>query len=166
MSYFPPYSYSKNKIEVKLDLCNYVIISDFKNATDVDASQFFKKDDLSNLKSGVDKLDIDKLAELDADELKPVPVDLSKLSDVVKNDVVQKDVYNAKIRNIEVKIVKSITNLATNSVFNAKINQVENKIPSITNLATTTALIAVENKIPNVSDLVKKGDYDTEIKDI
>ena len=45
MSYFPPYSYSKNKIEVKLDLCNYVIISNFKNATDVDASQFFKKDD-------------------------------------------------------------------------------------------------------------------------
>ena len=114
MSYFPPYSYSKNKIEVKLDLCNYVIISNFKNATDVDASQFFKKDDWPNLKSGVDKLDIDKLAELDADKLKPAPVDLSKLSDVVKNDVVQKDVYNAKIRNIEVKI-PDITNLAANA---------------------------------------------------
>ena len=48
---------------------------------------------LSNLKSKVYKLDVDKLV--------PVPVDLSKLSDVVKNDVVKKDVYNAKIKNIE-----------------------------------------------------------------
>ena len=51
---------------------------------------------LSNLKSKVDKLDIDKLV--------PVPVDLSKLSNVVKNDVVKKDVYNAEIKNIEDKI--------------------------------------------------------------
>ena len=34
----------------------------------------------------------------------PVPVDLSKLSDVVKNDAVKKDVYNAQIKNIEDKI--------------------------------------------------------------
>ena len=51
---------------------------------------------LSNLKSKVDKLDIDKLV--------PVPVDLSKLSNVVKNDMVKKDVYNAEIKNIEDKI--------------------------------------------------------------
>ena len=50
----------------------------------------------------VDKLDVDKLV--------PVPVDLSKLSDVVKNDVVKKDVYNAKIKNIEDK-KPDITNL-------------------------------------------------------
>ena len=50
---------------------------------------------MDNLKTEVDKLDIEKLA--------PVPVDLSKLSDVVKNDVVKKDVYNklaAKVDNI------------------------------------------------------------------
>ena len=50
---------------------------------------------MANLKTEVDKLDIDKLV--------PVPVDLSKLSDVVKNDVVKKDVYNklaAKVDNI------------------------------------------------------------------
>ena len=41
------------------------------------------------MKSKVDKLDVDKL--------EPVPVDLSKLSEVVKNDVVKKDVYNDKI---------------------------------------------------------------------
>ena len=48
---------------------------------------------LGNLKSKVDKLDVDKLL--------PVPVHLSKLSDVVKNDVIKKDVCNAKIKNIE-----------------------------------------------------------------
>ena len=48
---------------------------------------------LSNLKSKGGKLDFDKLV--------PVPVDLGKLSDVVKNDVVQKDLYNAKIKIIE-----------------------------------------------------------------
>ena len=52
---------------------------------------------LINLKSKVDKLDVDKLV--------PVPVDLSKLSNVVKIDVVKKDVYNAKIKNIEDKII-------------------------------------------------------------
>ena len=59
---------------------------------------------LSNLKSKVDDLDVDKLV--------PVPVDLSKLNDAVKNDVVKKDVYNAKIKNIEGKML-DITNLAT-----------------------------------------------------
>ena len=61
---------------------------------------------LSNFKSKVDKLDRDKLVL--------VPVDLSKLSDVVKIDVVKKDVYNARIKNIEDKI-PDITNLTTYS---------------------------------------------------
>ena len=92
---------------------------------------------LSNLKSEVDKLDVDKLV--------PILVDLSKLIDVAKNDVVKKDVYNAKIENIKDKI-PDITNLATNTILNAKINEVKNKIPNITNLAATTALTAVEKK--------------------
>ena len=50
---------------------------------------------LSNLKIKVDKLYIDKLV--------PVPIDLSKLSNVVKNKVVKKTEYNAKIKNIEIK---------------------------------------------------------------
>ena len=53
-----------------------------------------------------------KVDKLDVDKLLPVSVSLSKLSDVVKNDVVKKDVYNAKIKNIEDKI-PDITNLAT-----------------------------------------------------
>ena len=90
----------------------------------MDTSKFSRKVDLANLKSNVDKLDIDKLKnvptnlsnlkskvdELDVDKLVPVPVDLSKLSDIVKNDVVKKDVYNAKMKNIEDKI-PDITNL-------------------------------------------------------
>ena len=50
----------------------------------------------------------------------------------------------------------SVINLATAAAFNAKINDVKNKIPDTTNLATTTALTAVENKVPNVSNLFKK----------
>ena len=78
---------------------------------------FTKRIDLGNLKSHVDKLDIDKLKnvptnlsnlkskvdKLDFDKLLSVPIDLSKLSKVVKNDVVKKDVNNAKIKIIEDK---------------------------------------------------------------
>ena len=49
------------------------------------------------MKSKVDKVDVDKLS--------PVSVNLSKSSDIVKNDVVKKDVYNAKIKNIEDNIL-------------------------------------------------------------
>ena len=48
----------------------------------------------------------------------------------------------------------NFTNLATTAGLNAKINEVKNKIPNISSLATATAL--TENKIPNVSNLVKK----------
>ena len=51
-----------------------------------------------------------KVDKVDVDELVPVPVDLSNLNDVVKNHVVKKDLYNAKIKNIENKI-PDITNL-------------------------------------------------------
>ena len=49
-----------------------------------------------NLKRKVDELNVDKLV--------PVPVVLSKLSDVVKSDVVKKDLHDAKIKSIEDKI--------------------------------------------------------------
>ena len=58
--------------------------------------------------------------------------------------------------------------LDTNSLFqksdlNAKITETEGKIPSMTCLATNSALTAAKNKIPDVSNLVKKTDYDAEI---
>ena len=101
---------------------------------------------ISSLKSKVDKLDIDKLVH--------IPLDLSKPSDVVKNDVVKKYVH--KIKHIEDEI-PDISNLATNTSLNAKINEVKGEISSITNLATTAALTAVENQKPNVSNLVDKN---------
>ena len=104
---------------------------------------------VSNLKSKVDKVYVDKLV--------PVPAALGKLSDELKNDVVKKDAYNAKIKNIEDKI-PDITSVASNAALNAKINEIKNNISKVTKLATTTttALTAVENKIPNVSSLSKK----------
>ena len=100
------------------------------------------------MKIKVDKLDVDKLV--------PVLVDLSKLSDVAKNYVIKKDIYSAKSKNIGDKI-PDITDLATNTTLNDKINKVKNEIPTITNLATTAALKAkmskAKNKIPNVTNL-------------
>ena len=65
-----------------LNLSNYATKTDLKNVTHVDNSNFILKINLASIKSEVDKADIDKLAL--------VPVDLRKLSDVVKNDVVKK----------------------------------------------------------------------------
>ena len=56
------------------------------DVTHVDTSNFALKTNLSSVKTEVDKLDIDKLAT--------GPIDLSKLSNVVKNDVVKKTVYS------------------------------------------------------------------------
>ena len=71
-------------INVKVDVSNYTAKTDLKNVTHVDTSSFALKTNLASPKTEFDKLDIDKLA--------PVPVDLSKLSDEVKNDVVKKTV--------------------------------------------------------------------------
>ena len=80
--FLKPFRSFGGNINVKVDLFNYATKTDLKNVTHVDTSRFALKTDLANLKTEVDKLDIYKLA--------PFPVDLSKLSDVVKNDVVKK----------------------------------------------------------------------------
>ena len=111
---------------------------------------------LNNLKIKIDNLDVDKSS--------PVPVDVSKLSDVIKSDVVKKGIYNAKIKNIEDKM-PGITDLATATTLNAKINEIKVEIPSIANLVTKTALNGAELEIPSVSNLIKKTDYNTEINE-
>ena len=96
--YFPkPYESFGGDINVKLDLSNYATKGNIKNISHVDTSNFALKTNLSNLKTVVEKLDIDKLVL--------VPVDLSKLNDVVKNDVVKKTDYDAKITEIEIKFL-------------------------------------------------------------
>ena len=79
-------------INVKVDLSNYATQSDIKIVIHVDTSSFALKSNLVSLKTEVDKLDIDKLV--------PVPVDLSKLSDVVKNDVVKKTEYDKLVAQV------------------------------------------------------------------
>ena len=102
---------------------------------------------LSNLKSKVDKLDVN--------ELVPGSFGLSKLSYVVKSDVVKKYVYNAKTKYIEDKI-PNIANLAGSTTLNAKIKDVKEELPSITNLHKTAAFNAnmneVENEIRNITN--------------
>ena len=133
-------------MKVELDLFNYATKADLKNARGVGTAKFAKKIYLTNLKSNIDKLDVGKLENS--------PNDLSKLSNVVKNHVLKKTEYNAKIKNIEDKIL-DITNLATETALNAKANEVKRAIPSITDLATTASLNArineVKGKIPNIT---------------
>ena len=87
--YFPKSFRSGRNINVKVDLSNYATKTDSKNFTHVDTSNFVLKTNLANLKTKVDKLDTDKL--------KTVPVDLSELSNVVKNEVVKKTEYNKSV---------------------------------------------------------------------
>ena len=115
--HFPEPKSSGERVKVELDLSNNATKSDSKNATGV------KIVELANLKSNVDKLDIDKLKneltdlsnlkskvdKLDVDKLVPVPVNLNKLSDVLKNNVVEKDVYNAKIKTLKIKYLILLT---------------------------------------------------------
>ena len=164
-------------VNVKDDLSNYATKTDLKNVTHVDTSSFTLKTNLPNLKTEADKLDNDKLA--------PGPVDLSKLSDVVKNDVVKKTVYDklvAKVNNIDTSDFVLITSynadktelenkisdtrsLVKKTDYNNKITEIEGKILDISKLATKTALTTVENKLRDVSTLVKKN-YNTKIKNV
>ena len=170
--YFPkPFASFGGNINVKVHLSNYAAKADLKNVTHVNTSSFALKANLATLKTEVDQLDIDKLA--------PVPVDVSKLSDVVKNVVVKKAVYDKlvkKVNNIDTsdfvlknKYKTDKTELekknpdVSNLVKKARLTELENKIPDVSSLATKTALTAVENKISSVSKLVKKTDYDTKI---
>ena len=120
--YFPkPFRSFGGNINVKVDLSNYATKTDLKNVTHVDTSSFALKTNLASLKTEVDKLDIDKLA--------PVPVDMSKLSDVVQKDVVKKAVYDqlaAKVNNIDTSAFVLKTKYQTDKT------ELEKEIPDVT----------------------------------
>ena len=166
--YFPtPLSHEEN-IKVEIDLSNYATKKDINDITHVDTSNFALKTNLANLKTEADKLDIDKLAT--------VPVDLSKLINVVKNNVVKKTVYDklvAKVNNIDAgdfvlktnfntkftgleKKIPNVSGLVKKTDYNSKITEIEDKILDISGLATKTALTIVENKIPSITNLATK----------
>ena len=121
----PLRSYREN-INIRVDLSNYVTKADIKNITHVDTSGFALKTNLANLKTEVDKLDTGKL--------KTIPADLSKLSNVVKIEVIKKTEYN--------KLFNKVNNIDT-SGFVLKTKYAADKLE-------------LENKIPDTSDLVKK----------
>ena len=176
--YFPTPLNQKENIKVEIDLSNYATKKDINDITHVDTSNFALKTNLNNLKTEVDILDIDQLAT--------VPVDLSKLSNVVKNDIVKKTVYDklvAKLNNIDTNdfVLKANFNtkftglenkipntsgLVKKTDYNSKITEIKNKISDISGLATKTALTTVENKISSITGLVKKTEYNTKITDI
>ena len=120
--YFPKlYELFGGDINVKVGLWNNATKADIKIISHVNTSSFALKTNLANLKNEVDKLDIDQLV--------PVPVDVSKLSHAVKNDVIKKTDYSAKITEIEGKIL-----------------DIENKIPDVSGLATKTPLMQLKIK--------------------
>ena len=85
--YFPkPYEPFGRDINLKVNSSKYATKPDIKNISHVDTPSFASKANLASLKTEVDQLDTDKL--------KRVPVDLSKLTNVVKNDVVKKSEYD------------------------------------------------------------------------
>ena len=116
--YFPkPYEPFRGDINVKVDLSNYATKTDLKNISHIDVSSYSLKSNLASLKTEVDKLDIDKL--------KPVPVDLAKLSNVVKNEVVKKidyDILVAKVNGIDT------TNFVTRTKYEKDGSDFEDKI--------------------------------------
>ena len=184
--YFPkPYETFRGDINIRVDLSNYATKTDLKNVSHVHVRSFALKSNLASLKTDADKLDLDKLVL--------VPVNLSKLSDVVKHDVARKTEYNklvAKVDNIDTtnfvkknkyekdgsdfedkinKIDKKtldISSVVKKTDFNTKVTEIEGKIPSTTGLATNSALTAVENKITDVSSLVKKTDFNAKITEV
>ena len=120
--------------------------------------------------------------KLNIGALTTFPVDLSKLRNVVKNDVVKKAVYDklvAEVNNIDTSDFALKTRYQTDKaelekeipdvtvfVKKTKLAQVGDKIPDVSSLATKAALTTVENKIPSISSLVKKTDYDTKISEL
>ena len=147
MSQYFPKSFRNfgGNINIKVDLSNYATKTDLKSMTHVDTSSFALKPNLANLKTEVDKLDIDKLA--------PVPVDLSKLNDVIKNDVVKKTVYDklvAKVNSIDT------SDFVLKTKYNTEKIELEKKIPDVADFIKKAKLTELANKIPNVSNLATK----------
>ena len=140
--YFPPYGGSNN-IKVELDLANYATKDDVKNITHVDVSSYAAKTNLAALKSEVDKID--------ADKLKAVPVELAKLSNVVKNDVVKKTDYNTKVTSIENQIAGVTKNTLDNLADITKLKAVDTN-----NFVLKTKLASDVTNLENKIDTVEK----------
>ena len=124
IQYFPkPYELFGGDINVKVDLSNYATKTDLKNISNFDVRSFVLKSNLANLKTEVDKLDIDKSA--------PIPNDLAKLSNEVKNDVVKKTDYDKLVTKVDsintTRFVLKTTYDTDKSDLEKKINDADKK---------------------------------------
>ena len=136
--YFPkPYKPFGGEINAKVDLSNYATKADLKNVSNFDVSSFALKSNLASLKTEVDKID--------ADKLKTAPVDLAKLSNVVKNDVVKKIEYNKLVTKVDntdtTNFIKETKYEKDESDFEDKTNKIDRQIPHISNLVKKQILI-------------------------
>ena len=91
-TYYPPYKSSSKNVKVELDLTNYATKPDLKNITHINVNSFASKTNSAALKTEIEKID--------ADKLKTTTIDLDRLSNLVKNDVVKKIDYTAKVDNL------------------------------------------------------------------
>ena len=118
--YFPKPKPLGRNIKVALDLSNYATKADLKNATGADTLNFARKSDLASLKL--------EIAILDIGQLETTPVDLNKLSDVVKNEVVKKTVYDALVKKSIAIQTTDTSNLLLKADYNTEIAKIKMKI--------------------------------------
>ena len=112
-----------------------------KNITHVDVSSYASKTNLAALKSEIDKIDVDKL--------KTTHVDLAKLSNVVKNDVVKKTDYSTKVTNIEAQIAGLTKNTVDNLADITKLKAVDTS-NFVLKIKLASGVTTLENKIDTV----------------
>ena len=143
--YFPPYNNSRGNIKVELDLSNYATKDNIKNITHVDVSSYATKTNLAALKTEVDKIDVDKLMT--------VPGDLTKLTNVVKNEAVKKIDFSAD------DYVKKTKFSADTNALDDKIDKVDKKIPDVINLATKSSVTILVKDLDDRIDKIKIKDY-------
>ena len=124
-------------------MANYATKDDVKNITRVDVSSFASKTNLAALKTELD--------QIDADKLNTVPVDLAKLSNVVKNDVVKKTDYNTKVTSIENQIAGVTKNTSDNLADITKLKAVDTS-----NFVTRTKFSADTNALDDKINGVEK----------
>ena len=127
-------------IIVEVNLSNYATKTDLKNVSHVNVSSFALKSNLASLKTELDKID--------ADKLKTVPVDLAKLSNVVRIDVIKKIEYVklvAKVNGIDnTKFVSRTKDEKDRSDFEDKIDKIDKKIPDVTNLVKKKQILILK----------------------
>ena len=142
--YYPPYKSSSSNIKVELDLTSYATKNDLNNITHVDTSSFASKTNLTALKTKVDKIAVDKL--------KAAPVDLAKLTNAVKNDVVKKTDYNTKVTSIEAQIAGLTKNTVDNLADITKLKAIDTS-----NFVTRTKFSTDTNALDDKIDGVEKN---------